>query len=250
MSTQSPPTRFQLQAREYAFPYHYIPHHEEGGAIAVARTFGWALEYLTYLRWVCEVAERLRPRTLLDVGCGDGRLLSLLRDAVPERTGVDPVEVAVGFARAFNPDAAVVVGTAAEVPGTFDLVTCVETLEHIPDADLPAFVASLAARVAEGGALVVTVPSTARPVHAKHHRHYTPALLVEQLSAHFAAEEVCELFRVGLATKLATRLLTNRLWTLNARAPRRWIWRWHRRRGFTAPPGAGAHVAGVFRRLR
>jgi SAM-dependent methyltransferase len=249
MSTAAP-SRFELQERAYAFPYHYIPRLEGGEAVAVARVFGWGLEYLTYMHWVRATAERLGSRTLLDVGCGDGRLLSLLRGTVPERTGVDPVEAAVRFAGAFNPDAEVVVGTAADVARTFDLVTCVETLEHIPDADLPPFVAALAERVAEGGALVVTVPSAARPVHPKHHRHYTRELLVEQLSRHFAAEEVCELFRLGPGTRLATRLLTNRLWTLNARAPRRWIWRWHRRSGFTAPPGTGAHVAGVFRRVR
>jgi SAM-dependent methyltransferase len=239
-----------MQERSYAFPYHYIPQLEDREAVAVARVLGWGLEYMTYMHWVRAVAERLRPRTLLDVGCGDGRLLSLLRGSVPVRMGVDPVEAAVRFAGAFNPDAEVIVGTAAQVTGTFDLVTCVETLEHIPDADLPPFVAALAERVGEGGALVVTVPSAARPVHPKHHRHYTAALLVEQLSAHFAVEEVCELFRVGVGTRIATRMLTNRLWTLNARAPRRWIWGWHRRHGFTAPPGTGAHVAGVFRRVR
>lgn len=239
--------RFQIQDEAYAFPYHYLPQ-LDGGAVGVGRVLGWGMEYLTYMHFVREAVTALRPTRVLDVGCGDGRMLQLLRGVVPERVGVDPSEKAIRFARAFNPDAECVAGTADDVPGTFDVVTCVETLEHIPDAQVEPFVRSLAARLAPGGALVVSVPSTARPVHPKHHRHYTAELLAAQLAPWFRAEEVRHVFDPGLRTRLLTRLLSNRLWTVNAAPVRRWVWRRHVRSGFYAPEGRGAHVVGVFRR--
>ncbi|HYJ79506.1 MAG TPA: methyltransferase domain-containing protein, partial [Longimicrobiaceae bacterium] len=148
--------RFAMQDRAYAFPYHYLPGVDEG-AVTVSRTLGWGLEYLTYMHLVRDAVAELRPQRLLDVGCGDGRMLEMLRGVVPVRVGVDPSERAIRFAQAFNPDAECVVGTAADVPGTFDVVTCVETLEHIPDAVLASFVAALAGKLGPGGVLVASV---------------------------------------------------------------------------------------------
>lgn len=79
------------------------------------------------------VAE-CRPRRVLDVGCGDGRIPSLY--AAPEVVCVDSSEASVAAARARGLDARV--ADAQALPfndDSFDIVTCNHTLYHVPDRD-------------------------------------------------------------------------------------------------------------------
>jgi SAM-dependent methyltransferase len=79
------------------------------------------------------VAE-VRPRRVLDVGCGDGRIASLF--AAPEVVCVDSSEASVAAARERGLDARL--GDAQALPfgdGSFDVVTCNHTLYHVPDRD-------------------------------------------------------------------------------------------------------------------
>jgi 2-polyprenyl-3-methyl-5-hydroxy-6-metoxy-1,4-benzoquinol methylase len=241
--------RYALQDEQYRFPYHYLPEVRPGGEVAVSQVMDWGVEYLTYMTWARDTVAALAPRRVLDVGCGDARLLHMLRGMVPERVGVDPSGRAIAFARAFNPDCAFHEGLVGEVEGAFDVVTCVETLEHVPDEVIPGFAADLARRVRPGGHLVVTVPSVARPVHRKHHRHYTPELLERQLGGGFALREMHHLFVVSGPAELARRLVSNRLWTVNAAPVRRWLWRRVQAAHLHAPAGRGAHLGAVFQRV-
>ncbi len=173
-----------LQEHEYQFPYHHLPGREFGG-LRLGRVFRGGAEYLAYTDAVVDLVADAVPDTVLDVGCGDGRLLVELVRRLPcsELHGIDTDERAVRLARVFAPEAHVAVQRVEDVEERFDLVTCVETLEHIVDDDEVAFLTAVADRVAPGGRLVVTVPSTARPVAAKHHRHYTVGQLTSVMTA-------------------------------------------------------------------
>lgn len=176
--------RALMQGDEYRFPYHHLPG-RDFGHLRLGRVFRGGAEYLAYTDVVVERIVDASPSTVLDVGCGDGRLLVELRQQLPASSlfGVDTDERAVRLAELFAPDAIVSAKRVEDVEGVFDAVTCVETLEHIPDAHEAAFLSATAERVAPGGVLVVTVPSTARPVAAKHHRHYDIARLRAVLDA-------------------------------------------------------------------
>lgn len=98
----------------------------------------------------------------LDLGCGDGRLSA----EVPARavTVADVSAVALARAAARLPDAAAVeLDPDAPLPfddGSFELVTCVELIEHVRDLQL---LLSECRRVLEpGGALAVTTPAHGR----------------------------------------------------------------------------------------
>lgn len=105
-----------------------------------------------------EVVEPIGAESLLDAGCGEGETLARLDGALPARAkAVDLSEEAVAFTAKRFPSVEVSRHSVLELPfadGEFDLVLCLEVLEHMPDPD--AALAELC-RVA-GGRLVVSVP--------------------------------------------------------------------------------------------
>lgn len=87
-------------------------------------------EEQTLLRALAEA----RPRRVLDVGCGDGRLASLY--AAEQVVVLDASDAAVAAASARGLDARL--GDAQALPfadGSFDAVTCNHALYHVPDPD-------------------------------------------------------------------------------------------------------------------
>jgi 2-polyprenyl-6-hydroxyphenyl methylase / 3-demethylubiquinone-9 3-methyltransferase len=77
----------------------------------------------------------------LDVGCGGGLLTEAMASAGARATGIDLSEQLIDIARlhllesGLQADYRVVSAEAmaVEQPGTFDVVTCMEMLEHVPD---------------------------------------------------------------------------------------------------------------------
>jgi 2-polyprenyl-3-methyl-5-hydroxy-6-metoxy-1,4-benzoquinol methylase len=101
------------------------------------------------------------PRSLLDVGCGEGVLTTRWAAALSDRRVVgfdlkDP-KLQAHWAAARHPNLTFDTGDARHLPysdGEFDLVSAIETLEHIPD---PESVVAEMSRVAAGN-LLVSVP--------------------------------------------------------------------------------------------
>lgn len=144
-----------IQDAQYCLPYHHIPPDWK---------WEYAEEYESYLAEVVSAIRQIAPPTLLDVGCGDGRLLKELGFGM----GCDLSWPAVRWAQALGLNA--IHCDAAEIDREFDLVTAIEVLEHIPDDGIKRFVNVLSERT-KGGVLVC-VPTTEVPVSAKHYRHY------------------------------------------------------------------------------
>ena len=113
-------------------------------------------------------AAALKPLTgkrALDVGCGAGLLCEPLARLGAGVTGVDAAAENIAAARDHAAGAGLTIdyraGELASLAlGQFDLVTCMEVLEHV--ADKPAFVAALAASLAPGGLLILSTPNRTR----------------------------------------------------------------------------------------
>ena len=114
---------------------------------------------------------------IADVGCGPGTTLAYLSD-VTNLVGVDLSSCALSLAKERAPGAQLVAADAAHIPlasQSFDLVFCLDMLEHLPE---PEKAASEIYRILEPGAhLVATVPAWqflfGEHDHALgHHRRY------------------------------------------------------------------------------
>jgi 2-polyprenyl-6-hydroxyphenyl methylase/3-demethylubiquinone-9 3-methyltransferase len=107
-------------------------------------------------------ARPLAGKAALDIGCGAGLVCEPLARLGAGVTGVDAaaenVAAAAAHAEAMGLDIRYMAGEVAGLDiGTFDLVTCVEVIEHV--ADKSAFLRDVAARLAPDGLLVMSTPN-------------------------------------------------------------------------------------------
>jgi 2-polyprenyl-6-hydroxyphenyl methylase/3-demethylubiquinone-9 3-methyltransferase len=107
-------------------------------------------------------AKPLDGKSALDIGCGAGLVCEPLARLGADVTGVDAtpenVSVAATHAEAVGLDIRYMAGELGALNiGQFDLVTCLEVVEHV--ADKPAFLAQVAAALKPDGLLVLSTPN-------------------------------------------------------------------------------------------
>ncbi|MDD3936873.1 bifunctional 2-polyprenyl-6-hydroxyphenol methylase/3-demethylubiquinol 3-O-methyltransferase UbiG [Rhodoferax sp.] len=111
------------------------------------------------LAWMKELCS-LQGKDVLDVGCGGGILTDSLARSGAKATGIDLSTKALRIAQLHAMDAETenvqyreisAEAMAQEQPGGFDVVTCMEMLEHVPD---PASVVQACATLVKPGGWV------------------------------------------------------------------------------------------------
>jgi 2-polyprenyl-6-hydroxyphenyl methylase/3-demethylubiquinone-9 3-methyltransferase len=112
------------------------------------------------LAWLEDLAGGLRGKAALDVGCGGGILAESMAERAERVLGIDLAAKPLGVARLHALERQVrnieyreiaVEALAAAEPASFDVVTCMEMLEHVPD---PASVVAACAQLVRTGGWV------------------------------------------------------------------------------------------------
>jgi SAM-dependent methyltransferase len=133
-------------------------------------------------RMVADRAAMKSGDRVLDYGCGDGALLSVLAGRAPagvELHGFDPNALGLQYAQAALTERSITATlheSTAEIPaGFFDRVICTEVIEHASD---PAgMLAEIARMLKPGGRLVITTPIrlTEAPDDPNHVQEWFPS---------------------------------------------------------------------------
>lgn len=154
----------QIMENRYALPYNWM---EKQYSIKWVHKFGLLSIILDFIQ----------PRDrVLDVGCGDGWYSSKMADKGAIVHGIDFSERAVAFARLIDIRNVYDIGSSTNLPypnDFFDVVTCIQVLEHIEQEDAEASLKEFKRVLKPNGKLIISVPSILRPMSKAHLRHYT-----------------------------------------------------------------------------
>jgi SAM-dependent methyltransferase len=240
-----------LQDSQYTFPYHFIPQRNDHGW-DVSRHLWWGYEYLAVLETVMSLAVKHAPTTVLDFGCGDGRLISeLCKTTIRAIAGVDVSERALSMAQA-------IIGNSNRVKffrtlddakeGQFDVVIAMEVLEHIPPDELQVVCDGISRVLERRGCLIVSVPTKNIPRNRKHYRHFALRDLKEETKNYFVVDEVYFIHRVGLFYAVLRRAIVNHFVILTWTPWVRVTTSLYRRYVMKADESSGAHLVAVLRK--
>jgi 2-polyprenyl-3-methyl-5-hydroxy-6-metoxy-1,4-benzoquinol methylase len=125
---------------------------------------------------------------ILEVGCGSGNVLRVLKVVAADRGSVEGLEVSAPAAAAARTRTGLSVtnGYLADLdaPAPYDVIAAFDVLEHIKDEH--AVLAEMRARLKDGGRVILTVPAhptlwSAFDVASEHMRRYTLAGLTAAL---------------------------------------------------------------------
>lgn len=185
-----------------------------------------------------KIAETEKVKSIVDIGCGDGRFTRELRKCFPDTRllGIDYSERSIHFAQLMNLDVGIDFLCANilndSLPDRFDAATLMEVYEHIEPDLSDQFLQGIHRLLAEDGLLHVTVPHKNVPVSSKHFRHFTVDSLMSELGKHFEILEVVPFEKRGVCRKWLIRFLINRFFILNHKGLKNYLYRYYKKHLF------------------
>ncbi len=207
-----------VQESQYEFPYHYIPTNNEN-QFRLFLYWSWGLNYISSNEYIIRLLETIDFESLIDIGCGDGRLLRDINRQFPSKQliGIDYSERAIGVAKALNPNISYRnINILEELPEfQYDVVTLVEVLEHIPINQAKHFMASVASTHKTGGKLILTVPHDNVGVQKKHFQHFNSETIKPYLGNEYKIEQFFYFDKKSRIVRYLQFLLKNRFFILN-----------------------------------
>ena len=222
------------QDDEYDFPYHYVSKYRNG--FKQHFNDSWGINYVSTIEFLIQkISSEICFESIIDVGCGDGRLVKELREDFPAKRiqGIDFSQRAINLAKALNSAGEFYCKDITEKPDKrFDICTLIEVFEHIPPNSSNQFVEGIANHLNKSGILYVTVPHSNKPVEYKHYRHFTIKSLISCFSDHFSPVEIIPFESNGIQKRILDTLLTNKLFILNVQRLRNIIYEYYKKNLF------------------
>jgi len=112
------------------------------------------LDIINWLRYAAIIEEmtRLKPKTVLEIGPGEGVIKNVMKDFTDK---YDTMDVNPKLSPTYRSDVRNFVG---EATGKYDCVIAADILEHIPFEDLETALKNLFAYLRNGGVVLITIP--------------------------------------------------------------------------------------------
>jgi len=214
----------RFQEAEYVFPYHYLPDYCHG-KIVTTKFWPWTVPYLGRLKLVMDFLSNHQFLSLIDIGCGDGKLINVARSHFSHAIlcGADYSDRSIQLAKCLNDTNEKVrfyvhdFTKPSKPRETFDVATMIEVMEHIPSDELNVFLQNSLAFIRPRGHLLFTVPSDNIPVSKKHYQHFNVKQIAEILE-----NQPIDIISVefidssGLIMGIFNRLMRNSVFILNS----------------------------------
>jgi len=222
----------KIQESRYEFPYHYIPRWD-GKNFSQVLSLRRGYEYLTNINFVSDTVIKIGFESLLDVGCGDGRFLFELRQKAPEKllVGIDYSKRAIDFARLMGHEVDWICRDIKKEKISdqdFDIITLIETLEHIDPDEIKLFLKGIDNNLKDNGSLIITVPSDNLPLNRKHYQHFNLNSMKDTLNPYFKVIDIYYInHKSSRLLKIIHKLLINRFFILNNRKILSMIYRYY-----------------------
>jgi len=122
----------------------------------------FAISHRLRFQFALKLIAHYKPKSLLDYGCGDATFLAMARDLVPHKIGVDMDKnhlknIAERF-QGLDDYKFYHVETVKELGEQFDIVTCMEVMEHCPPDYLKIVIQNIKSLVSPDGRVIISVP--------------------------------------------------------------------------------------------
>jgi hypothetical protein len=120
--------------------FYYLRYLDPDGKLEYARSDHW----LQFFGYIAErIAVDIQPASVLDAGCAMGMIVECLRDRGIEAFGIDISEYALANVRGDIQPYCTRASVTEPLPRRYELITCIETLEHLQPVDAERAVANL-----------------------------------------------------------------------------------------------------------
>lgn len=223
----------KLQDEEYDFPYHYVSQFRNGFTQVFNDT--WGINYVSTIEYIIEQLKHEKFNSLIDIGCGDGRLVRELSIEFPNQNvfGIDYSSRAINLARIMNENCKYFQSDIiCEVVEKADVITLIEVFEHIHPKVAKSFVNGIYNHLNDNGVLYITIPHENKLVEYKHYRHFNSRTIIECFNEKFFIEKVVPFESNGVVKSIIDKILTNRLFILNNRFLRNWLYKFYKKNLF------------------
>jgi 2-polyprenyl-3-methyl-5-hydroxy-6-metoxy-1,4-benzoquinol methylase len=211
----------EVQEALYQFPYHYCVQFKDNFSLALL--FSWGLNYASTMEFLMKkVAEDKNLKSIIDIGCGDGRFTRELFKEFSKVIvkGLDYSNRSIQLAKGLNDDLNIdfycenIIEN--ELSEKFSTAILMEVYEHIQPSLADHFLKGIYNLLEPGGVLHLTVPHENTPVYPHHFRHFNSNNLISELGKHFEIIEVIPFEKISyIRRKWLMRLFVNRYFMLN-----------------------------------
>lgn len=158
---------------------------------------GKNIYYIQHTQIILNLVSKFGIGKILDVGCGDGYITSLIFEKFKGVIGIDISEKAIKLAREKNQGVTFAVASCTNLPfsdRSFDTIVASEVIEHVNYNDGKSFLKEARRVLTPKGRIIISTPNLSNIYmkylqvfykNPEHLKEYTKKEFVELLSAHF-----------------------------------------------------------------